>query len=101
MTNKQQKYALITKFKKNLKEKGLDDSMNVYAEQWAADDLIKSYGLSLCYELIDYYFKVSDRPSWKWFIYNAEKVYQSKKIKEEDDRIRELMRKKAKDWLGK
>lgn len=101
MTNKQQKYALITKFRSRLKEKGLDDSMNIYAEQWAADDLVKSYGLPLCYELVDYYFKVSDTPSWKWFIYNADKVYQAKKTKEEDDRIRELMRKQAKDWLSK
>lgn len=101
MTGKQQKYALITRFRKLLREKGMDDSMNVYAEQWAAEDLIRSYTLEVCYDLIEYYFKVTSNPSWKWFIYNADKVYQAKRAKEDDDRIRLLMRKQAKEWLDK
>ncbi len=99
MTNKQQKFALLTRFKKRLKEKGLDDSMNIYAEQWTADALIQSYTLQGCYDLIEYYFAVSASPTWKWFAYNAEKIYKAKKDKEEDDRVRELLRKQAKEWL--
>ena len=99
MTSKQQKFALLTKFKKRLKEKGLDDSMNMYAEQWAADALIQSYTLQGCYDLIEYYFTVSASPSWKWFAYNAEKVYSAKRLKEEDERVRAIMREQAKEWL--
>lgn len=99
MTNKQQKFALISKFKKRLKEKGLDDTMNIYAEQWAADALVQSYTLQGCYDLIEYYFAVSASPSWKWFIYNADKIYAAKKLKEEDDRVRALMREQAREWL--
>lgn len=99
MTSKQQKFALLTRFRKRLKEKGLNDSMNMYAEQWAADDLIKSYTLDECYQLVDYYFDVSETPSWKWFAYNAEKVYNAKKARDEDIAYRKAMRLKAKEWL--
>jgi hypothetical protein len=99
VTSKQQKFALLTKFRKRLKEKGLDDSMNMYAEQWAADALIESYTLQGCYDLIEYYFAVSASPSWKWFAYNADKVYSAKKLKEEDQRVRAIMREQAKEWL--
>ena len=100
MTNKQQKYALLTRFRKRLREKGLDDSMNVYVEQHAADALIQSYTLQGCYDLIEYYFAVSSNPSWKWFAYNAEKVNKAKKEKENDDSTRALLRRQAKDWLS-
>ncbi len=99
MTNKQQKFALLTKFRKRLKDKGLDDTMNMHVEQWAADSLIQSYTLQGCYDLIEYYFAVSASPTWKWFAYNADKIYSAKKLKEEDDRVRAIMREQAKEWL--
>ncbi len=99
MTNKQQKFALLTKFRKRLKDKGLDDTMNMHVEQWAADSLIQSYTLQGCYDLIEYYFAVSASPTWKWFAYNADKIYSAKKLKAEDDRVRAIMREQAKEWL--
>ena len=81
MTNKQQKFALLTKFRKRLKDKGLDDTMNMHVEQWAADSLIQSYTLQGCYDLVEYYFAVSASPTWKWFAYNADKIYSAKKLK--------------------
>ncbi len=99
MTNKQQKFALLTKFRKRLKDKGLDDTMNMHVEQWAADSLIQSYTLQGCYDLIEYYFAVSASPTWKWFAYNADKIYSAKKLKSEDDRVRAIMREQAKEWL--
>lgn len=101
MTSRQNKYALITRFKKKLKEKSLPDTINIYVEQWAADDLINSYTLPVCYDLVDYYFEVSDSPNWKWFAYNAEKIYNAKKIRDEDIETRKLLRQQAKDWLSK
>lgn len=99
MTNKQQKFALLTKFRKRLKDKGLDDTMNMHVEQWAADSLIQSYTLQGCYDLVEYYFAVSASPTWKWFAYNADKIYSAKKLKAEDDRVRAIMREQAKEWL--
>jgi hypothetical protein len=99
VTNKQQKFALLTKFRKRLKDKGLDDTMNMHVEQWAADSLIQSYTLQGCYDLIEYYFAVSASPTWKWFAYNADKIYSAKQLKAEDDRVRAIMREQAKEWL--
>ena len=99
MTNKQQKFALLTKFRKRLKDRGLDDTMNMHVEQWAADSLIQSYTLQGCYDLVEYYFAVSASPTWKWFAYNADKIYSAKKLKAEDDRVRAIMREQAKEWL--
>lgn len=99
MISKQEKFALLTKFRKRLKDKGLDDTMNMHVEQWVADSLIQSYTLQGCYDLIEYYFVVSASPTWKWFAHNANKIYSAKKLKEEDDRVRAIMREQAKEWL--
>jgi hypothetical protein len=95
----QDKHALLGEFKKRLREKNLDDSMNIYAEQHAADALIKSYTLKGCYELIEYYFNVSLTPSWTWFKNNADKINRAKKAKEEDKRVRAMLKQQARDWL--
>jgi hypothetical protein len=44
---------------------------------------------------------VSASPTWKWFANNADKVYDSKRIKEEDDATRVLLRQQAREWLNK
>jgi hypothetical protein len=49
--------------------------------------------------LVEYYFAVSASPTWKWFAYNADKIYSAKKLKAEDDRVRAIMREQAKEWL--
>jgi hypothetical protein len=71
----------------------------MHVEQWAADSLIQSYTLQGCYDLVEYYFAVSASPTWKWFAYNADKIYSAKKLKAEDDRVRAIMREQAKEWL--
>lgn len=98
-TRKQENHAFIGEFKKRLREKGLSDSMNIYAEQHAADDLIKSYGLSQCYDLLDYYFSVSSTPSWVWFKNNIDKIHKAKYIRDEDRRVRAILKQQAKEWL--
>lgn len=99
MVDKKYRFALITRFKKFASEKGIAVNINIYAEQWAADALIESYGSDMCYEMLEYYFKVSESPNWTWFAYNADKVYKNLTNKREDDRIREEMRQQAKVWL--
>ena len=101
MAEKKYRFALLTKFEKKSKEIGRDFTVNKYAEQWAADALLESYGFDSCYEMIDYYFYVTETPDWKWFVNNAEKIYKNLTARKEDDRIRELLRKQAKEWLDK
>ena len=74
--------------------------MNLNVEQWAADALVESYGTSQCYDLLDYYFKIAENPTWNYFAYNAEKILNGKLDKEQDDTERKERRAKAKEWLS-
>ncbi len=74
--------------------------LNLNVEQWSADGLIESYGISGCYDILEYYFKVAETPSWNYFAYNAEKILQAQKDRIKDDREREERRQMAKEWLS-
>jgi hypothetical protein len=54
----------------------------------------------LCYDLLEYYFKVAQEPSWNYFAYNAEKILKARLDKQQDDMERLERRKKAKEWLS-
>ena len=74
--------------------------INLNVEQWAADALIESYGLPQCYDLLEYYFKVSQNPSWSNFAYNAHSILDGKLEAEQDLRERRERRALAKRWLS-
>lgn len=101
MAERKFRHALLSRYKKFAKEKGIDSTINVHVEQWASDSLIESYGLDMCYEMLEYYFEVSDSPSWRWFTHNADKVYKNLTARKEDGRIRSVLREQAKEWLKK
>jgi hypothetical protein len=75
-------------------------SLNLNVEQWASDALVESYGISQCYDLLEYYFSVAQEPSWNYFAYNAEKILQAKKDKDRDEEERKERRRLAKEWLS-
>lgn len=99
MAEQKFRHSLISRYEKLCKMKGTKDPINRYAEQWAANDLIDSYGLDTCYDMLNYYFEVSQNTSWKWFTNNTDKIYKNLTARKEDARMRELMREKAKEWL--
>lgn len=99
MAEKKFRFAILTKFKKRLSERGINSDINIYSQQWAADAMIESYGYDETIDAIDYYFSISSSPDWNWFAYNSEKVIQSKRSEEEDKRVRAKLRAKAKEWL--
>lgn len=102
MSEKKDRFALISRYKKLAKEKtNRDENINIHSQQWAADALIESYGVEQCYDLIQYYVNVSASPTWKWFANNADKVYDAKKAKEKDDEDRKVLRQQAKEWLSR
>ena len=102
MSEKKDRFALISKYKSLIKQKGLpEENINIHAQQWASDALIESYGVEECYNLLEYYISVSASPTWKWFVNNADKVYDSRKAKIQDDNNRKILRQQAKDWLNK
>lgn len=101
MAERKDRMALLSRYSKfHTAKYEQKPSLNLNVEQWASDALVESYGLPGCYEILEYYFKVSENPSWNYFAYNAEKILQAQKDKKRDDEEREERRKMAREWLS-
>lgn len=101
MAERKDRMALLSRYSKyHTARYEAKPTLNLNVEQWASDALIESYGMSSCYDLLEYYFKVAQEPSWNYFAYNAEKILKAKLDKEQDDMERLERRKKAKEWLS-
>jgi hypothetical protein len=93
--------ALLSRYNKlYLQRYEQKSNLNLNVEQWASDALVESYGISDCYNLLDYYFSIAQDPTWNYFAYNAEKILNGKLDKEQDDKERIERRAKAKEWLS-
>ena len=64
------------------------------------DALVESYGISQCYDLLDYYFKIAENPTWNYFAYNAEKILNGKLEVEQDIKERKERRELARKWIS-
>ena len=101
MAERKDRMALLSRYSKlHFNRYGQRPNHNLNSEQWSADNLIESYSLTDCYDLLDYYFEASTNPSWKYFAHNAEKIVEAKLQIEQDKREREERRKMARTWLG-
>jgi hypothetical protein len=101
MAERKDRMALLSRYSKfHTAKYEQKPSLNLNVEQWASDALIESYGISKCYDLLEYYFSVAQSPSWNYFAYNAEKILQARLDREQDDKDRLDRRKKAKEWLN-
>jgi hypothetical protein len=93
--------ALLSRYNKlYLQRYEKKSNINLNVEQWASDALVESYGISACYDLLDYYFSIAQDPTWNFFAYNAEKILNGKLDKEQDDKERIERRARAKEWLS-
>ena len=101
MAERKDRMALLSRYSKfHTAKYEQKPSLNLNVEQWASDALIESYGISQCYDILDYYFSVAQSPSWNYFAYNAEKILQAKLDKQQDDKERAERRRMAKEWLS-
>jgi hypothetical protein len=101
MAERKDRMALLSRYAKYHTAKyESKPSLNLNVEQWAADGLIESYTISGCYDILEYYFKVAETPSWNHFAYNAEKILQAQKDRIKDDKERLERRRMAKEWLS-
>ena len=101
MADRKDRMALLSRYSKLHTAKYLEKpSLNLNVEQWAADALIESYGMPECYDLLEYYFNVSENPSWKYFANYADHIVYKRKQMTEDLIERAERRKKAKEWLN-
>jgi hypothetical protein len=101
MASYKERMSLLHKYAQlHLAKYGSKPTHNLNSEQWAADNLIESYGQYECYDLLEYYFSAHESPSWKHFAMRAEFVYNAM-VQTKQDRIeREERRKMAKEWLN-
>jgi hypothetical protein len=101
MAERKDRMALLSRYSKHHTAKyESKPSLNLNVEQWSADALIESYGIHLCYDLLEYYFGVAESPTWNHFAYNAENILQARKNKEQDEKDRAERRRLAKEWLS-
>jgi hypothetical protein len=101
MADRKDRMALLSRYNKfYLQRYEQKSNINLNVEQWAADALIESYGLPSCYDLLEYYFKIAQDPSWNYFAYNAEKILLGKLEAEQDKKERQERRKLARKWLS-
>lgn len=101
MAERKDRMALLSRYSKlHAFKYGQKPVMNLNVEQWSADALVESYGLHTCYELLEYYFNVAQRPNWNFFAYNAQSLVDAKAAKEQDDKERAERREMAKRWLS-
>ena len=101
MAERKDRMALLSRYNKlHLQRYEAKSSMNLNVEQWAADGLVESYGISQCYDLLDYYFKIAQEPSWNYFSYNAEKILNGKLEVEQDIKERKERRELARKWIS-
>jgi hypothetical protein len=101
MADRKDRMALLSRFNKfYLQRYEQKSNMNLNVEQWAADALVESYGITQCYDLIEYYFSIAQEPSWNYFAYNAEKILNGRLDVQQDLREREERRQLARKWLS-
>jgi len=101
MAERSERFALLSRYSKHYVEKyNIKPEMNLHKEQNTAGNLVDSFTLPVCYDILEYYFKVAESPSWNYFAYNAEKILHGKLDAEQDIKDRQERRKKAKEWLS-
>ncbi len=101
MADRKDRMALLSRYNKfYLKRYEQKSNLNINVEQWAADALIESYGISECYELLEYYFSIAQEPSWNYFAYNAEKILNGRLDVQQDLKERIERRELARKWLS-
>ncbi len=101
MAERKDRMALLSRYNKlYLQRYEKKSNINLNVEQWSSDALVESYGISACYDLLEYYFSIAQDPTWNFFAYNAEKILNGKLDKEQDDKERIERRARAKEWLG-
>ena len=101
MVERKDRMALLSRYSKyHTARYESKPSLNLNVEQWASDALVESYGISGCYDMLEYYFKVSENPSWNYFAYNAEKILKAQKDNIKDSLERAERRQMAKEWLS-
>jgi hypothetical protein len=101
MADRKDRMALLSRYSKlHTQHYEQKANLNLNVEQWAADALIESYTLPFCYDLLEYYFQVAQKPVWKYFANYAHEIIEKREQLERDQQERAELRRRAKAWLN-
>ncbi len=102
MTDRKARFVILSYFQKKYSEAtgGETLTINKYSAQWDADALLDSYEMVPLKQMIDRYFTTSDHPSWKGFCRDAQKIWEIQAIESLDLAHRNLLKKRAKEWMN-
>jgi len=101
MADRKDRMALLSRYNKlHLQRYEQKSNLNLNVEQWAADDLVESYGISACYDLLEYYFSIVQYPTWNFFAYNAQDILNGREETDKDIKERQERRELARKWLS-
>ena len=101
MAERKDRMALLSRYNKlHLQRYEAKSNMNLNVEQWASDALVESYGIGVCYDLLDYYFNIAISPTWSYFAYNTQKILEAKIEVEQDIKERTERRELARKWIS-
>jgi hypothetical protein len=101
MAERKDRMALLSRYSKlHTIKYEQKPQLNLNVEQWAADALIESYTLPFCYDLLEYYFDVAQKPTWKYFANYAHEIIEKREQIEQDIKERAIRRKMAQAWLN-
>ncbi len=101
MADRKDRMSLLSRYSKlYIARYGQRPDHNLNKEQWSADNLVESYTLYKCYDLLEYYFGVAEFPSWRYFANNADNILAAKNQVEQDKLERAERRRLAKEWLN-
>ena len=101
MAERKDRMALLSRYSKlHTQRFEQKPTLNLNVEQWAADALIESYGISACYDLLEYYFSVAQNPTWKYFANYAHDIIDKQEQQKIDDNERKQRRAMARKWLS-
>lgn len=101
MAERKDRMALLSRYSKlHTKRYEQKPLLNLNVEQWAADALIESYGISACYDLLEYYFEAASNPNWKYFANYADDIINKREQLKQDMEERVARREMARKWLS-
>lgn len=101
MADRKERFALLSRYSKlHAIKYEAKPQLNLNVEQWAADALVDSYGLQVCYDLLQYYFDVSPSPNWKYFANYAQDIIDRQEQYRQDLKERKERREQARKWLS-
>ena len=104
MAERKDCHALISRFEKLCKNRGIHVVINRYVERWTADSLLESMTMADLHRAMDHYFTINHgpgwTPTWQFFSRNADRLLRASIESETDAKNRAIARDRMRQILN-